>query len=373
MPAFGIEERRMMHESLQGFLASSYDFAEFRKLSRSPDRFGRERWKEYGRLGWLGTSVPEAYGGAGGGATELGILMSACGQGLLLEPLLQTLVMGAGLIERVASADQKADLLAKIGNGDLIVALAHGEPAGGYDRRYLHTIALKTSTGWRLDGAKAHTLHSNVADCIIVSARVGGSDGRAALFMVPHGAAGMHLKPSPAVDGRPGAAIDLKGVEVSASARLGSGEADAMDAIEAVLDRAALAVSAEACGAMQAVNAITLDYLKQRKQFGQPLATFQVLQHRLVDMNVAFEETRAVVHAALAAVDSKAPNAGRLIVTAKIQAARAAKFVGAQGVQLHGGMGMTDELSVGHYYKRLMMCESLLGDADWWMERLAAS
>ena len=123
---------------------------------------------------------------------------------------------------------------------------------------------------------------------------------------------------------------------------------------------------------MQAVNAMTLDYLKQRKQFGQPLASFQVLQHRLVDMNLAFEETRAVVHAALAAVDAGAANAQRLIATAKIQAARAAHFVGAQGVQLHGGMGMTDELAAGHYYKRLMMCETQFGDADWWMERLAA-
>ena len=184
--------------------------------------------------------------------------------------------------------------------------------------------------------------------------------------------AGTIARGAPAIDGRLGAGLDLKGVEVPASARLGAGDSDALPIIEEVLDRGALAVCAEACGAMQSVNALTLDYLKQRKQFGQPLASFQVLQHRLVDMNVMFEETRAVVHAALAAVDTRGANAPRLIATAKVQTARAARFVGGQGVQLHGGMGMTDELAIGHYYKRLMVCESLFGDADWWLERLAA-
>jgi alkylation response protein AidB-like acyl-CoA dehydrogenase len=371
MPAFGTDERRQLHETLLAYLGTTYTFAAFRKLQATPERYGRENWAEYARLGWLGTSISEDAGGAGGGLTELGILMSACGQGLLLEPLLQTLVLGAGAVERGGTPAQKSDLLAKIAAGDLMLAFAHTEPMGGFDRGYVRTIATKTSNGWRLDGAKSFVLHANAANQIIVSARVGGADGRLGLFVVPREAKGLHLTASPAIDGRPGAALEIKGVEVPATARLGSGDADAMPVIDAVLDRGALAVCAEACGAMQSVNAITLDYLKQRKQFGQPLASFQVLQHRLVDMTIASEETRAVVHAALAAVDAGSPKAAHLIATAKVQAARAARFVGGQGVQLHGGMGMTDELSVGHYYKRLMLCESQFGDADWWMERLA--
>lgn len=371
MPSFGTDERRLLHESLQDYLGTSYAFDTFRKIQKTPQRFGRENWAEFGRLGWLGMAVPEEAGGAGGGATELGILMSACGQGLLLEPLLATVVLGAAAIERAGSPQQKAELLAKVAAGDVLLAFAHAEPMGGYDRGYVRTLATKTGSGWRLDGAKTFALHADSADQIIVSARVGGSDGRLGLFLVPKGAKGLHLKVAPAIDGRSGAEIEMKAVEVPASARLGTGEGDAANAIDAVLDRGALAVSAEACGAMQAVNVMTLDYLKQRKQFGQPLASFQVLQHRLVDMNLAFEEARAVVHAALAAVDAGLSGASRLIATAKIQASRSAHFVGGQGVQLHGGMGMTDELAAGHYYKRLMMCESQFGDAEWWMERLA--
>lgn len=373
MPSFGTDERRLLHESLQDYLGTTYTFEEFRRLSRQPERFGRENWAEYGRLGWLGMALPEDVGGAGGGMVELGILMSACGQGLMLEPLLATAVLAAGAIERVGTAEQKSDLLGRIATGAAILAFAHNEPMGGHDRRYVHTIAAKTSGGWRLDGAKSFALHADGADALVVSARAGGTDGRLGLFVVPHDAKGLRLKSSPAIDGRPGAEIELKAVELPASARLGRGDDDATDAIEAVLDRGALAVCAEACGAIQAVNATTLDYLKQRKQFGKPLASFQVLQHRLADMNVMFEEARAVVHAALTAVDAGAADARALIASAKVHAAQAAHFVGAQGVQLHGGMGMTDELAVGHYYKRLMLCETLFGDADWWTDRMAAA
>ena len=180
------------------------------------------------------------------------------------------------------------------------------------------------------------------------------------------------LTTAPALDGRFGAAVSLSGVEVAASARLGDGDADRLGLIDRLIDRGALAVCAEACGAMAAVTQATVDYLKQRQQFGQPLSKFQVLQHRLVDMSVASEEARAVVHAALQAVDDGAADAQRAIWAAKVQTARSARFVGGQAIQLHGGMGMTDELVIGHYYKRLTMCESLFGDAEWYLKRLAS-
>jgi alkylation response protein AidB-like acyl-CoA dehydrogenase len=190
---------------------------------------------------------------------------------------------------------------------------------------------------------------------------------------VPRTAAGVSLIQAPAFDGRPGAAIKLAGVAVAKDGRLGDSDKDLQPVIDALIDRAAIAACAEAVGAMAAITDITVEYLKTRQQFGQPLSKFQVLQHRLVDMSVSTEEARAIVHAALQALDEDAVDAGRTIAMAKVKTAQAARFVGSQGIQLHGGMGMTDELVVGHYYKRLTMCETQFGDAEWYLRRIGAT
>ena len=370
MPAFAPEERQLLHDSLQDFLGDKYTFEHFRALTRddAPDGFDRSLWAEYANLGWLGIALPEEHGGAGGGATELGILMAGVGRHMLLEPFLGTIVLGAAAIERAGTEDQKARL-ADIAAGNHLIAFCHGEPDAGFARDYLTTIARPDGDAFVLDGEKSFALHAHAADTLLVSARVGSADGPTALFLVPRASDGVHLSPAPAIDARRGAAVRLEGAKAQ---RLGANDADQSALIDDLIDRAVIAACAEACGAMAAVNEITVEYLKTREQFGQPLSKFQVLQHRLVDMSVTAEEARAATHAALQALDDGAPNAQRAIWAAKVQTARSARFVGAQGIQLHGGMGMTDDLNIGHYYKRLSYCEALFGDADWYLAQLGA-
>jgi len=373
MPAFSSEERQLLNDSLRDLLADKYTFEHFKKVSRAGDGdgFGREDWATYAEMGWLGVALPESAGGAGGGATELGIVMAGAGRFLVLEPLLGTIVLGAGAIEKAGTPDQQK-LLGDIAAGKLTLALCHAEPDSGYARDYVRTIARRDGDGYMIDGAKSHTIAAHAVDTLIVSARLGSDNGPVALFLVPRTSAGIKLSPAPALDGRRGAAVTLSGVRVPATAKLGDGDKDQLAAISDVIDRGAIAVCAEAVGAMAAVTQITVDYLKTRKQFGQLLSQFQVLQHRLVDMSVTTEEARALVHAALQAIDDGDRQAHQAIWKAKVKTAQCARFVGGQAIQLHGGMGMTDELIVGHYYKRLALCETLLGDGEWYLKQLAA-
>jgi alkylation response protein AidB-like acyl-CoA dehydrogenase len=303
--------------------------------------------------------------------TELAIVLAAAGHHLVLEPLLSTLVLGAGAISGAGTPEQIGSL-SNIVSGQQILAFCHYEPDSGYVRDHVQTVAVQNGSGYTLDGQKAFVLHAHAADSLIVSARIGSSTGPVGLFIVPRSAYGVQLNPAPAMDGRRGAAVTLAGVSVDGEARLGGDQAaDAQDLIDRLCDRGAIAACAEAVGAMAAVTEQTANYLKTREQFGQPLSKFQVLQHRLVDMSVSGEEARAIVHAALQAIDDDRPDAQEAIWRAKVQTARMARFVGGQAVQLHGGMGMTDELAIGHYYKRLAFCESMFGDADWYTKRLA--
>ena len=373
MPAFSSEERQLLDDSLRDLLADKYAFEHQRKLARTDegDGFGRADWATYADMGWLGIALPESAGGSGGGATELGIVMAAAGRFLLLEPFLGMLVLGAAAIERAGTSAQQA-LLAEIVAGKRLIAFCHSEPDAGFARDYVRTVARRDGAGYVLDGEKSHALAAHAADTLIVSARLGSATGPVALFLVPRSAQGVRFSPAPALDGRRGAAITLAGARVPVDAKLGGGDTDQTELIGDILDRGAIAVCAEAVDAMAAVAQITVDYLKTRQQFGQLLSKFQVLQHRLVDMSVTTEEARAIVHAALQAIDDGNPDARRAIWRAKVKTAQCARFVGGQAIQLHGGMGMTDELVVGHYYKRLAMCETLLGDAEWYLKQLAA-
>ena len=276
-----------------------------------------------------------------------------------------------GAIEKAGTSDQQR-LLGDIAEGKLTLAFCHYEPDSGYARDYVRTVARRDGDGYVIDGSKAHTIAAHAVDALVVSARLGSETGPVALFLVPRTSAGIKLSAAPALDGRRGAAVTLAGVRVPASAKIGNGDADLLRTISTILDRGAIAVCAEAVGAMAAVTQITVDYLKTRKQFGQLLSQFQVLQHRLVDMSVTTEEARALVHAALQALDDDDPQARQAVWKAKIKTAQCARFVGGQAIQLHGGMGMTDELIVGHYYKRLVLCETLLGDGEWYLKQLAA-
>lgn len=373
MPSFSADERQQLNDTLGEFFAKHYAFDHWKKLARGPESegFGRREWAQYAELGWLGVAIPEAAGGAGGGMTELGIVMAAVGRHIALEPFLGTLALGAAAIEKAGTAGQQK-LLADIAAGKLMLAFCHTEPGAGYARDHVRTIARKSASGFVLDGEKGFAVAAHTIDKLVVSARIGSATGPVGLFLVPRTAAGLHLKLAPAFDGRRGAAVVLAGVAVGTGDKLGEGEADQLATISDVIDRGVIASCAEAVGAMAAVTQITVDYLKTRQQFGQPLSKFQVLQHRLVDMSVSTEEARALVHAGLQALDEKAPDARRQVWMAKVQTAKSARFVGGQGIQLHGGMGMTDELVIGHYYKRLTMCETLFGDGEWYLKRLGA-
>jgi alkylation response protein AidB-like acyl-CoA dehydrogenase len=373
MPAFSADERQLLNDSLVEFLSETYSFEHWRKLMKSPDGdgFSRDAWAKYAEMGWLGVALPESAGGAGGGMTELGIVLAAAGRSLVLEPLLGTIVLGAAAIEQAGSDTQKA-LLAEIAAGKRTIAWCHQEPGAGYARDYVHTLARADGGGFVLEGEKGFALAAHAADTLLVSARMGSAKGPMALFLVPRSASGLQLNAAPALDARRGAAVRLAGVKVGAQARLGAGDADRTEFVDALMDRGAISVCAEACGAMAMVTQMTVDYLKTRQQFGQPLSKFQVLQHRLVDMSVSGEEARSIVHAALQAMDEGAKDAHRTIAMAKVQTCRAARFVGGQAIQLHGGMGMTDELAIGHYYKRLTQCETLFGDGEWHLRRLGS-
>lgn len=374
MPSFSSEERQLLNDSLQDYFTNTYTFEHWKKLSRGPETegFGRAEWAQYAEMGWLGVALPEGVGGAGGGITELGIVMAAAGRHLVLEPLLATVVLGASAIELAGNAGQQG-ILGDVAAGKRLLAFCHTEPGAGYARDYVRAVARRDGGGYLIDGEKGFALHAQVADTLIVSARLGSEAGPVALFLVPRTAAGVRLMPAPAFDGRPGAAVALTGVKVGGDAKLGSDDGDKTGVISAVIDRGAIAICAEGAGAMAAVTQQTVDYLKTRQQFGQALSKFQVLQHRLVDMSVSAEEARATVHAALQAIDDDSPDASRAVAIAKVQTARSARFVGGQAIQLHGGMGMTDELVIGHYYKRLTMCETQFGDAEWYLKQIVAA
>lgn len=370
MPSFSTEERELLQDSLDSFFTREYGFERWRELARGSARgFGDDAWRSYAELGWLGVALPETAGGAGGGMTELAIVLAACGRHIALEPLLGTIVLGAGAIELAGSRDQRDALLPEIAAGGKLLAFCHAEPDAGYARRRVRSIARRTADGYILDAHKGFALGAHAADTLVVSARLGSETGPVALFIVPRDAAGVALNTAPALDGRLGATVRLSGVRLPVATLLGD-EGDKLEIVDRLLDRGAIAVCAEACGAMAAATQATVDYLKGREQFSQPLSKFQVLQHRLVDMNLAGEQARAIVHAALEALDAEAPDAQRAVWLAKVQTARSARFVGAQSLQLHGGMGMTDELAVGHLYKRLCLCETLFGDGEWYLSQL---
>lgn len=374
MPSLSSEERQQLNDSLQEMLSDKYPFEHWKKLARAPggEGFGRSEWKQFAEMGWLGVAMPEEAGGLGGGMTELGIVLAAAGRSILLEPFLGTIVLGAGAIELAGNAKQR-EMLGQIASGDVLLAFCHSEPDSGYARDYVKTVATKHGSGYSLTGEKTFALHAHAADFLVVSARIGSETGPLGLFLVPRTANGVSILPAPALDGRQGAAVRLAAVKVDGASRLGDSENDLMPVVDRVIDRGVIAACAEAVGAMAAVTDQTVEYLKTRQQFGQPLSKFQVLQHRLVDMSVSTEEARAIVHAALQALDDGAPDAQQMVWMAKVKTAQSARFVGGQGIQLHGGMGMTDELSIGHYYKRLTMCETLFGDGEWYLRQLSGN
>ncbi len=368
------DEQRLLRESAERFVSETYNADHRRRLANDPLGFSAEIWKQFAELGWLALPIPEAYDGLGGGAVEIGLLMEAFGRGLVSEPYLSTVVIGAALINDCGSEAQKQALLPKIADGSLYLAFAHSERAARFDLAEVATTAKKTPEGWRLNGKKTAVLDGNAAGQIIVSARLAGDNGSAeklCLFLVPAHVPGLIKRDYPRLGGGRACNIELRNVSLPADALLGDG-GDALPAIEAVVDRAMAALGAEAVGIMQTLLDQTLEYTKIRKQFGRPLSGNQVIRHRLADMAMNCDEARSMALRAALMVDADPVARGRAASGAKAKIGKCARFVAEQSVQLHGAMGVTEELDIGSYFKRLLAFDTLFGGSAHHYRRHAA-
>jgi alkylation response protein AidB-like acyl-CoA dehydrogenase len=354
------DEQRLLRESAERFVSETYTADHRRKVANDPLGFSADIWKQFADLGWLALPIPEAHGGLGGGAIETGILMEVFGRGLVCEPYLSTVVIGASLISQCGTEAQKQALLPKIADGSLYLAFAHSERQARFDLAKVATSAEKTPDGWHLDGEKTAVLDGNAAGRIIVSARV--EDGRLCLFLAPRGAAGLTARDFPRLGGGRACNLDLRDVDLPADALLGDGS-DALPAIEAVVDRAMAALGAEAVGIMQTLLDQTLEYTKIRKQFGRPLSANQVIRHRLADMAMQCDEARSMALRAALMADAEPVARSRAASGAKAKIGKCAHFVAEQSVQLHGAMGVTEELDIGAYFKRLLAFDTLFGSS----------
>jgi pimeloyl-CoA dehydrogenase small subunit len=368
------EEQRLLKESLDRLLADRYSFEQRKGYAQGPEGWSRELWAQFAELGLLGLPFSEEYGGSSGGPVETMITMEGFGRALALEPYLATVVLGGGFLRHGGSAEQCADLIPKIADGSLTFAFAHTERQSRYDLHDIETRAVRDGAGWVIDGEKGVVVHGDTADKLIVTARVTGGrrdrDGVAA-FMVDGKAPRISRRGYPTQDGLRAAEIALSGVRVGPEGVLGE-PGGALPLVERVVDEAIAALCAEAVGGMSVMHELTVDYLKTRRQFGREIGSFQILQHRAVDMLIALEQARSMaMFATMMAAEENAAERRNAVSAAKVQIGRSGKFVGQQAIQLHGGIGMTMEYKVGHYFKRATMIDTMFGDADHHLRRLA--
>jgi pimeloyl-CoA dehydrogenase small subunit len=368
------EEQRLLRESLDRLLADSYGFDKRKAYLAEPDGFSREMWAQYAELGLLGLPFAEEHGGFGGGGVDTMIVMEALGRVIALEPYLATVVLAGTALKLAASEAQKAQLVPQIADGSMRLAFAHGERQARYDLADVVTTAKKSGSGWRLDGAKSVVVHGDSADRLIVSARVAGDrhdPGGIGLFLVDPKASGVARRGYKMRDGTNAADIALSDVEVSAADRLGDPE-QGLATVERVVECGIAATSAEAVGTMETMLAMTIEYMKTRVQFGRPIGENQALQHRATEMMIAMEQGRSLAMlAAITIDDDNAAQRAHDISTAKVGVGQAARFVSQNAVQLHGGIGMTDEYAVGHYFRRCMVIEHSFGDTNYHLSKLA--
>ena len=363
------DEQRMLKDSIDRLIAPAYDDLGKRKATQSQGPgFSEELWGKYAELGLTALPFTEEDGGFGGGPVETMVVMEAIGRGLALEPYLSAIVIGGNLIRLGGTAEQRAAAIPSIADGSLRVALAHVERQARYDLFDVATHARRTEGGYTIEGDKSVVLSGDSAHKLVVSARTSSASRRdkhgITLFLVDANAPGISKREFPTQDGQRGAAISFAGVAVPDSAIIGTLDHGG-ELLEHVTDIAIAAVCAEAVGAMASLHALTLDYLKTRKQFGVPIGSFQVLQHKSVDMFTALEQARSMsYYAAMMAASDNARDRRRALSAAKVQINQSAKFVGETAVQLHGGIGVTMEYRAGHYFKRLTMIQSLFGDTD---------
>ncbi|ACI97971.1 acyl-CoA dehydrogenase family protein [Rhodospirillum centenum] len=370
------DEQRLLRDSVERFVRDAYGFEQRKAVVAEAGGFSRRHWATFAELGWLALPFAEADGGLGGGGPEVAILMEAFGRGLVVEPYLPTVLLCGGLVAALAEGGRRSALLEPLLEGRLQLALAYAERQARYDLFDIATTAQRQEGGgYVLDGRKSVVLNAPSADWLIVAARTAGGrrdrDG-ISLFLVDRAAPGLDLRDYPTLDGQRAAEVTLTGVSVPTDALLGP-EGGALSAIEAATDRAIAALCAEAVGCIDHLVTATVEYTRTRVQFGQPIARFQVLKHRMADMAVCLEQARSMAAYAARHWDTAdATVRGRAMSAAKAKVGQAARFVAQQAVQLHGAMGVTEELNVGHYMKRLMAIEVAFGSTDHHLRRFGS-
>lgn len=368
------DEQKALQDTLARFIEKDYTFDIRKPIIKSAEGYSKAKWQQLADLGLLALPFPEANGGMNGTAVDTMLVMQLLGKGLVVEPYLSTVILCGGLISDAGSDAQKAATLPAVGEGKMMLAFAHYERGGRYELASVTSTARPEAGGYVLNGAKGVVLHGETADKLIVSARTAGKAGDAdgiSLFLIDRTTPGVTVRGYRTQDGARAAEIELNNVKASKDALIGA-EGKALPIIERAVDVTNAALCAETVGIMSAVNDTTLEYLKTRKQFGTAIGKFQALQHRMADMVVWAEQAKSMMMlAAVKASDKDAAERSRAVAGARAYVTQAARFVGQNAVQLHGGMGVTDEMQVAHYFKRLTMIASQFGDGDWHMARFS--
>jgi alkylation response protein AidB-like acyl-CoA dehydrogenase len=360
------DDQKLLRDAVRRLVSDAYSTMGRRDILGSSEGFSRSLWRKYGELGWLSLTFPEAFGGWGASVADVGIVMEEFGRALVAEPYLSTVLLGAQLVADIGSEAQRGEILTQVAAGELLLAFAHAEPTSRFDPAAIETTARRGRGGWILQGEKTTVIGGPSANQLVVSAKL--SSGGIGLFLVPMGTAGLRSNSFTILDGRHASNVVLDHVPLKEGALLG-GREDAGEAIQSVTDRAVMAQCAFAVGALQALLEKTVEYLNTRTQFGKPLAHNQVLRHRVADMALRCEEARSITLRAALTPTGDAVARGLAASAAKIKLGRCARFVAEQAVQLHGAMGVTEELDIGLYFKSLLTFELLLGTAEYHRRR----
>ena len=365
------EEQSLIQDQVDQFVQKEYDWETRQSLSNSELGFGEDNWKKFAELGWLGISVSEDSGGFGGSAIESMLIMEAFGKGLVVEPFLETVIMAGGLIDDHGSDQQKSSFLEPAIAGEMHLALAYAEPQSRFNLSDVVTEAKADGDNFIINGYKSVVMNGPSADHIIVSARTSGTqldENGISLFIIDANASGLDKTNYKTVDGRRASDLTFENVSVSKENLIGDQD-KGFEILDSAIDKAILAISAEAVGAMEVLYKTTVEYTKTREQFGTAIGKFQVLQHRMVDMFMEYEQCKSLLYMATMKHEEKAEDAKKAISGLKYQVGKAGKFIGQQAVQLHGGMGVTDELNVGHYFKRLTTVGTIFGNTDYHLKK----
>ncbi|MAI16624.1 MAG: pimeloyl-CoA dehydrogenase small subunit [Gammaproteobacteria bacterium] len=366
------EEQTLLQESVSRFMQNDYGFDARQKNAQSEEGFSTANWQTFAELGWLGVPFSEADGGFGGGAIETILMSEQFGRGLLIEPFLATVVLAGGALKHGGSEAQKNQYLPGIIDGSVHGALAFVEPQARFNLADITTTAVADGDGYVLNGYKAVVLNGPQANFLVVSARTSGDqrdeDG-ISLFVMDAATAGISRRDYPTVDAFRASEITFENVKVGADSLLGEA-GKGLAILQQAIDDGVLAVGAEAVGCMEVLYKDTVEYCKQREQFGQAIGKFQVLQHRMVDMFMEHEQSKSLMFmAAMRMAEGYGAEAQKAVSAFKVQVGKSGKFVGQSAVQLHGGMGMTEELNIGHYFKRLTIIDTLFGNVDFHLQR----